>query len=84
MPRPLSHIISDNTQCPHCVEENDRLGGGSGHADSYFNYGNDLWAVCSVHQVRWYVACRLFASVVPEGRPGQVNTLKKVQAVNRI
>jgi hypothetical protein len=82
MPLPLSYILSDNTQCPHCVEENNRLGRGSGHADS--NYGNDLWAVCRVHQVRWYMARRLFAASVPEARPGQVHALKKVQAVNRI
>jgi len=46
MPSPLSQAISDNTQCPHCVEENVRLGG-SCEADSDFNFGNDLWAVCS-------------------------------------
>jgi hypothetical protein len=80
VPRPLSQIFSDNTQCPHCVAEKDRLGGGSGHADSYFHYGKDLWAVCSVHQVRWCVTRRLFSSVVPEGRSGQMRTLKKVCA----
>jgi hypothetical protein len=30
-----------------------------GYADRYFNHDGDLWAVCVVHQVRWYVTREL-------------------------
>lgn len=47
--------LSDWTECPLCVAENDRLGGGRGHADRYFSHDGGLWAACDVHRVRWYV-----------------------------
>jgi hypothetical protein len=50
--------ISD-LQCPVCVAENDALGDGVGYADCYFNWDEALWAVCGVHQVRWYVTREL-------------------------
>src|SRR5437762_5603873 len=50
--------ISD-LQCPYCVAENDAIGGGVGYAARYFNHAGELWAVCAVHQVRWYVTREL-------------------------
>ena len=58
MSRSPQEIISD-LQCPLCVVENDQVGGGVGYADRYFNHDGDLWAVCVLHQVRWYVTREL-------------------------
>jgi hypothetical protein len=58
---PLHARISDYTECPLCLAENVALGGGTGHADHYFNAEGALWAVCAMHRVRWYVTRELFA-----------------------
>ena len=58
MSRGPQEVISD-VQCPICVAENDAVGGGFGYADRFFNYERELWAVCVVHQVRWYVTREL-------------------------
>ena len=58
MSRTPQEAISD-LQCPYCVAENDAIGGGVGYAARYFNHAGDLWAVCAVHQVRWYVTREL-------------------------
>jgi hypothetical protein len=60
--KPINERISDWTMCPHCAVENNLLGGGKNYADDYFNTGDypgdvhgQLWAICRVHSVRWYV-----------------------------
>jgi len=53
--RPINESISDWTMCPHCAAENQQVGGGKSYADGYFNHDEQLWAVCVVHHVRWYV-----------------------------
>jgi hypothetical protein len=69
----LHERICDWTQCPRCVAENEALGGGTGYADSYFNAGGALWAVCAVHDVRWYVTHALFCLSIHSvrDRPGE-------------
>jgi hypothetical protein len=59
---PLHKTISDWTECPLCVAENDKLGSGDGFADWYFNHDNCLWAVCSGHNVRWFVTRELLCT----------------------
>lgn len=59
--------VSDWTECPRCTAENDRLGGGTGYADDYFNHDGGLWAVCRVHAVRWCVTRALIG--VPDAPP---------------
>jgi hypothetical protein len=63
---PAHRAICDRTRCPECRRRND-----VGAADSYFNFGGGLWAVCSVHAVRWYVTREM--SFAPEVRdhPGE-------------
>ena len=68
--------IADFTECPRCVAEH-RTGA---FADSHFNHGNDLWAVCSPHQVRWYVTRRLLG--IQEAMPGMMD-LPEVESVYR-
>lgn len=64
----LTHdSIADFTECPICAATNDHLGGGTGHADVYFNHDGGLWAVCAVHRVRWYVTRDLMC--VPPAPP---------------
>ena len=53
---PLNECISDWTVCPHCDAENMRFGGGKNYADAYLNADGQLWAVCTVHNVRWYLS----------------------------
>jgi hypothetical protein len=79
--------ISD-LQCPYCVAENDAIGGGVGYADRYFNHAGELWAVCAVHQVRWYVTREL--SLVDRNErlghpdPGAASKLPEVDGVFRV
>jgi len=72
--------ISDYTQCPSCVAENDQLGGGFGYADHYFNHDGVLWAVCSAHQVRWSVTRELLG--IPHD--ASLAALPKVEGVYRL
>lgn len=87
MSRTPQEAISD-LQCPYCVAENDAIGGGVGYADRYFNHAGELWAVCAVHQVRWYVTREL--SLVDRNErlghpdPGAASKLPEVDGVFRV
>jgi hypothetical protein len=68
--------ISKDMECPRCVAEHRT----DARADSHFNHSNDLWAVCSRHQVRWYVTRRIWG--IEEAMPGMMD-LPEVEPVYR-
>ncbi len=78
MTRPANESMSDWTECRLCVAENDKLGGGRGHADRYFNHGGDLWAVCDVHHVRWYVTREIGCAPAATAADVQIATVDRV------
>lgn len=88
---PIHESISDWTHCRRCWEETCRLHNGDiaaatkygarGYADRYFNGCGTLWAVCSVHNVRWYVTRELGGFPEERDAPGTSFDLPVVERV---
>jgi hypothetical protein len=75
----ISHAaICDWSGRPHCVAE-----GEAGYASGYFNAEGGLWAICSVHGVRWFVMRELAVGGIEEDR-GAVQQYAEVEGLHRM
>jgi len=83
-----AHVRAFDAVNPAELGFRDAIGGGVGYADRYFNHAGELWAVCAVHQVRWYVTREL--SLVDRSErlghpdPGAASKLPEVDGVFRV